>query len=271
MGPCRLARASGRALAPGGRRCLRVGCRGRNRRCCRERRKRRLHDLHLRARGAWRERRKGACARARVVAGVVGALTGGVEVETAAVAGFVGVDTVGTAPLPPKTPKPARIAKQRTRPDAAMMIAACVVVRLRPAMTTSRDPGAGASSSSDSAARSRTTECEARATAPRQELACRFVRLVGRRPRGGDLGSAQRLLACKGCCRRRRRERLQRRVDVCRDVGRSDSRAPRVPRRRASAPPPAVHASRRPRRARRLRSAAAGTLPAAFASMPKHR
>ena len=75
---------------------------------------------------------KGACARGTSTwPGVVGALTGGVEVETAAVAGFVNVDTILTALLPPKTPKPARIAKQRTRPDVTMMIAACVVVSLR--------------------------------------------------------------------------------------------------------------------------------------------
>ena len=66
--------------------------------------------------------------------GVVGAVTVGAEVETVAVTCFVGVETVGTAPSPLlKTPNHARVAKQRTRPDAAMMITACVAVGLRPA------------------------------------------------------------------------------------------------------------------------------------------
>ena len=82
-------------------------------------------------------------------ASVVGAVTVGVEVETVTVTGAVGVVTGGAAALLLKTPAAARTAKKRARRDAAM-IASCLAVRIRPAMTISRRPWGWAPSSSGS-------------------------------------------------------------------------------------------------------------------------
>ena len=96
------------------------------------------------------------------------------------------------------------------------------------------------------------TQREARPGAPRQEPACRIVRPARRPPRGGDLAGAQRL---------RRVRRL---------LSSSPPRAPAAACRRLPERRPSL-ARRPPRRARRPRPAAAGRLPAAFASRPRHR
>jgi hypothetical protein len=76
-----------------------------------------------------------------VLAGVVACTVG---------TGFGGGATVCTGGLLPlKTPKAARIAKKTARTQRAM-IATCVSVSVRPAMTNSRWPGERSSSSSGS-------------------------------------------------------------------------------------------------------------------------
>ena len=83
-------------------------------------------------------------------AATVGVVFVGVEVVVFAGGGTVGVDTGGAAAFPLlKTPAAARMARKMAMTERAM-IATCVIVNVRPPMTTSRWPGERASSSSGS-------------------------------------------------------------------------------------------------------------------------